>query len=194
MSGGPPSAPATRFPVAPRALHTPPPSTDSPAPSWTGPIVIGAITTVLTQLMVSVLAAVVPAAASCCCMFEAIPLGLIPAWLAVSRDPRLTPGQGFAVSFIAVGIGSLCVAVVASLELRSVDTTALRHELMQMIAQWAEASGQPMPEAERAARAEQLIGMRQYVPAVVATVLTVLAGITGMIGVRFARQRARIPR
>lgn len=81
-----------------------------PAPSWTWPILIGAGATVLLHLPVLrehllwvVLAASFGLTGGFC--------GLLPAWLAMRKDPQPGLRSGFAVAFIAVGSGALLLAL-----------------------------------------------------------------------------------
>jgi len=95
-----------------RAVKPAPASSVSalPAPSWTWPIVLGAGATVLLHLPVLrenllwvALAASFGLTGGFC--------GLLPAWLALRKDPNPGLRSGFAVAFIAVGSGALLLAL-----------------------------------------------------------------------------------
>jgi hypothetical protein len=83
-------------------------------PSWRWPIALGALATVVLHLPVlweNVLWVAV------CGSFglTGVLCGVMPAWIAMRRDPEPALGSGFAVSFIAVGTGSLSLAIVTLL-------------------------------------------------------------------------------
>lgn len=81
----------------------------APQPSWRIPLAVGAALTILLHaplvyeplLWVAVAASFGVTGAVC---------GLLPAWLALRRDPEPRLGSGFAAGFIAVGIGALGLA------------------------------------------------------------------------------------
>jgi hypothetical protein len=50
-----------------------------------------------------------------CCGCSGIPVGFVPAALAVRRDPWMGAGAGFAVAFLATGLGAIAVAAVTVL-------------------------------------------------------------------------------
>jgi hypothetical protein len=89
---------------------TPAPAAVLRQPSWFWPITIGAAATLLLHLPVlseHLLWVVL------CSLFGVTGMvsGLLPAWLALRRDPTPTLGSGFAVAFTAVGLGVCALAV-----------------------------------------------------------------------------------
>lgn len=84
---------------------------DPAPPSWRWPIALGAIMTVVLHAPVlweNVLWVAVCGSFGITGLF----CGVIPAWLAMRRDPEPTLGSGFAVSFIAIGSGAVSLAIV----------------------------------------------------------------------------------
>jgi hypothetical protein len=153
--------------------------------SWLPPIVIGALVTYAgSALLIWAMFAGLPGVgvvAQCACTLAFVPFGAIPAWLTFRRDPALTPGQGFAVAFIAVGLGSVlwAGARIASSEVPRLDTPAIREAI--------ERSQEELPADERAS-AEQidatirfLEAVWPYVPAILALLLTVFGGLSGLV-------------
>ena len=56
------------------------PSRSAPPPSWLGPIAIGSVATLLAQYLMVVLPMVAPfleVVVPCCCLVEALPLGVL---------------------------------------------------------------------------------------------------------------------
>jgi len=90
---------------------TPAPATPvPPLPSWRWPIALGALSTLVLHLPVlweNLLWVALCASFGVTGMF----CGVLPAWIALRRDPQPTLGSGFAVSFIATGIGAVSLAV-----------------------------------------------------------------------------------
>ena len=81
-----------------------------PLPSWHWPIAFGAAGTVVLHMPVlweNLLWVALCASFGVTGMF----CGVLPAWLALRRDPQPTLGSGFAVSFIAVGLGAISLAI-----------------------------------------------------------------------------------
>jgi hypothetical protein len=162
-------------------------------PTWTVPILFGASATfVLTGLltfMMSTPNAGVRLTACCCCGAAFIPYGLIPALVAMRRDPTLTTAQGFAVSFIAVGIGMVVWAgmIVLSGETPSVDPAVLRQQLVDYQKDLPE--DQKSTAEELDAMVDFTIGLLPYVPVIVATGMTLLAGLAGMLFTSITRPR-----
>lgn len=80
-----------------------------PPPSWFWPITLGAAVTLVLHLPVlseHLLWIVL------CSLFGVTGMvsGVLPAWLALRRDPAPTLGSGFAVAFTAVGLGVCALA------------------------------------------------------------------------------------
>ncbi len=163
-------------------------------PSWLPPIAIGALATAAgTMLLLGLVFSGIPSAstpAQCCCSIAFVPFGALPAWLAFRRDRRLTPGQGFAVAFIAVGLGSVLWAgsMVLTHGMPEFDAAGLRKTL--------EEQEQKKPENERVPQeqVDRVIAFMQqvwsFVPAVVALLLTVFGGLSGLITASILRSRA----
>ena len=107
----PPPLPRERMPAAPR-------------PSWALPIACGAAATCLftwpalhdNLLWVPV-----------CCTAPLFggAIGMVPAALALRREPSLGAGSGFAVAFIAVGLGSVPMVAATLLRGFTVDESAI---------------------------------------------------------------------
>ena len=92
------------------------------------PIAVTAMVTVLVQWVPFLFAGIAPqlaCATTCCCGVGWIPVGVLAALLVMQRDPLITPGQGFSVSFIATGIGSVVSAIFWILQLQSADPDVL---------------------------------------------------------------------
>lgn len=110
---------------------TPAPVAPSPPPSWFWPIALGALGTVLLHAPVlweNLLWVVL------CSLFGVTGMicGVLPAWLALRRDPAPTLAGGFAVAFIAVGTGVLVLALttlVQGFEIPAADEALWREEL-----------------------------------------------------------------
>jgi hypothetical protein len=160
-----------------------------PQPSWAVPIAFGALFTFVLQALIAVGQAVpvVQFAACCCCAVGFVPSGFVPAFLAARRDPHLTAGQGFAVSFIAVGIGTIAWAVIGALSVSSQDPQLIRDAVMA--AQEGLPADQRLEQEELDALTDFLRAVLPFVPAVQAAVTTVFAGIAGMLSVGFAKRR-----
>lgn len=166
-----------------------------PTPSWAVPIAAGAFGTFVLLLLFgigqTVPQASVALTSACCCAAGFLPYGFLPAWIATRRDPRLTPGQGFAVAFIGVGLGTVVWAVLNTPSFQQVDPALLR--------EWFETAQEGMPVEQRRSKEEidQMFettrALIPYVPAIYATVTTLLAGFVGMLTVRIVRGRARPP-
>lgn len=92
---------------------TPPPlprAKIAAAPSWKVPIAVGAVLTLMLHgpvLNENLLWVALCASFGITGMF----CGIVPAWLALRRDPAPTMGNGFAVAFISVGVGAVALAM-----------------------------------------------------------------------------------
>lgn len=158
----------------------------APAPSWFAPIAIGALATFLLHS----LALVVPVfwLASCCCGATGVPVGFLPAFLAIRQDPDLSPGQGFAVSFIATGIGSLGVAFLVMVVLGWNMTPEDRDRIRQFFEREQQLSPQEIDQAVEITG--QLI---QFMPLIASGMVIVAGGLTGLVTGLLMRRRALPP-
>jgi len=161
-------------------------------PSWTVPILVGALATLTTFGLGLLASQVLPMLGCACCCGSFLPLGAISAWLAAKRAPRLTVGQGFTVAFIAVGAGAVAVAAMATWQIleTGVDVTVLEEQLRSM-PENAELSDEQIRQFSETV--QQVI---PYVPVVLAALQALLAGLCGMITVSIlqgSRSRDRHP-
>jgi hypothetical protein len=155
--------------------------------SWRLPILAGAMTTAGLMLLVSLLPKLGTlgfAASACVCCGALLPVGYLPAAIAFRADPTLTRGQGFAVSFIGVGIGVLVVTIQQILQLQDLDPAALDRDLRPQIEELLRQTGgkEPAPEEIEAA-IESMRKVIRYAPVAFAAFLTVVAGFVGMLTV-----------
>jgi hypothetical protein len=155
--------------------------------SWRLPILAGALTTASLMLLVDLLRelgtpGLVAGACVCCGML--LPVGYLPAAIAFRADPTLTRAQGFAVAFIAVGIGTLVVTIQQVLRLQDLDLAALDRQLRPQIEELLRQTGgkEPAPEEIEAA-VESMRRVVHYAPVAFAAFLTVVAGFVGMLTV-----------
>ena len=174
-----------------------PPARAEPPPSWLPPIAMGATFALFAQLAPLVVADLVPAvqvALCCCCAAQPVPIGVLPAWLAARRDRRLTPGQGFAVAFIAAGLGSVTVAFVQFMAIRGTDTEAWRESFVSALNKAREAGGgSELTREQVESLADSLVEFLPLFPAIVATLITLLAALVGMVTVRVMRRGEPAP-
>ncbi|MFO1053491.1 MAG: hypothetical protein U1F36_14860 [Planctomycetota bacterium] len=162
-------------------------------PSWARPIVFGALHVVLVMLLLGSAMSMdggAPTALSACCAFAFLPFGFLPAWLALRRDPLLSTGQGFAVSFIAVGLGISLWAVPMILSAPTPDPRTIRKAVVEWQKTVPEDSRMEADEVDRTVR--MAVQVLPYLPALHAVWTTVLAGFVGMMTVARAR-RAQLP-
>jgi hypothetical protein len=158
---------------------------------WGSPIAAGAAFAFAAWMVVSLLLGLAQDGAliaPCCCCGRIPLIGFVPAMLLLRRDARLTPGQGFAVSFIAVGIAELAIAAVAVL---FGPMPSLPSQVVEMI----EASGREagLSEAEVREQVEMLESLLPYVPILAAAFATLCAGVVGAATVALLRRRAGEP-
>ncbi len=167
-------------------------------PSWLMPIAVTAMATVLVQWIPFLLAGIVPQLACgtmCCCGIGWVPIGALAALLVMQRDPMITPGQGFAVSFIASGIGSLLSAVFWVVQLHSADPAVLEQDMREIL----DESNRQLDPAQRLSADQiddtvaSMVDALPYVPVIMAIVYTALAGVAGLFTVLLLRRRARLP-
>lgn len=135
-----------------------------------------------------------PTSCCCCCPLEVVPLGVLPAMLMLRRDPALTPGQGFAVSFIANGIGSIVLAVSDLVRFDGQARDALIADFRQQLERLNERAEQKLTAEQMDDLVNAMAAIQPYVPVVFAAVFTVLAGMCGLFAVDFLRRRRALPR
>lgn len=166
---------------------------DEGRPSWAIPILVGSLVSFLGHSVFTYASSGNEAVslASCCCV---IPVGFVPyaaltVLLALRRDPSLTPGQGFTVSFIAVGLG---LAIWGGLTGMNADPvaieTVLRDSMHEQILS-NPGSGLTLEEADELAAS--MASFAPYGALVVALVSALLAGVVGLMVVSFANGRRR---
>jgi len=155
------------------------PSLDSPTTSWFKPIFVGA-------LFAAIGFATVTMVTPCCCGAAVLPAAVLPALIAWRDDTRMKPGHGFAVSFIAVGIGAILVATPMAFEFRKFDAEELRATLRE---QAAKSMGPDVSAADIDVAVEAMATIWPYTPLVGAVVLTVMAGLLGLVTVAMLRRR-----
>lgn len=91
-----------------------------PQPSWFVPVAVGALFTMVLH-GIAVHRNETWWFLCLTCGASGTPAGLLPAWLALRREPHLGAASGFAVAFIATGIGAACCAVLSWLRGFSFD-------------------------------------------------------------------------
>ncbi len=168
-------------------------------PSWVLPILAGAGGTILWQLIFSTvpdtyLAPNIAELVSCCgsCGFPIV-LGFLPALIASSRDPGLRPGEGFTVSFIAVGAGVLVMLVVLYMQ---TSIPEMRQRAADGLRQSLDLWMQEQPDLDLDEKAKEdaiaLVGsVAPYMPLGIGLVAALLSGVCGMISVIVMRGRRR---
>ncbi len=168
--------------------------TQAPPPSWAMPIAAGAA---LSFIATSVLFLVshlhgALSVASCCCLLPMswLPYGGFTALVARQRDPFLTPGQGFTVSFIGVGLGTILFAAIAS---QTIDPGLVEESAREAVEQSIASSGTPMTDEEKEAMIDTVVETAPFVPMIFAVVDTVMAGFAGMLIVLMLRRREAGP-
>lgn len=168
-------------------MHPPDPHS---TPSWLVPIVTGAVVTFAGLFVLGRVAldtqGPLSVATGCCCVLSFVPFGALPAWVAARRDPLLTAGHGFAVAFIAVGLGALVWAGLEATYGAEIDPEEVRR---QMVEQAPPDSTLSEEEIQRVA--DCVVAAFPYMPAVAASVTTLLAGFVGMMTVGLAKRRDR---
>lgn len=160
------------------------------------PILFGAavafLTTALLGLLTSIPNAAANFAACCCCAGTFVPFGVVPSIVALRRDPGLSVAQGFAVSFIAVGVGMIAWTVVVTMSGgRNVDETELRRLFEE--AQQQMPADNRWTEQELDAAVASAAGILPYVPVLAAAIVTLLSGLIGSLTVAMLRPRHRHP-
>ena len=164
---------------------TPPYLAPSP-PSWMPAIAAGALCTGFTGILGQLLTGT----SCCCCPLHVVPLGVLPAVWMLRRDPALTPGQGFAVSFIANGLGAIASAITELLLNADPQKRATMHaDAQRYLEELSRNSKQPMTPDEMADRLAVIDGILPYLPVVYAAIFTVIAGMCGLFAVGMLRRR-----
>lgn len=151
-----------------------------PRPSWFVPILSGVLATIL--LHSPVLWVDMAWLALCCTLgCSGAPVGAVPALLALRADPHLGPASGFSVAFIAVGIGSILLAIVAVVgwELDPVVLDNVRTEL--------KADGYTQEEVDEAV--EGLKDVSRYFPIVAAGLMALMGGLAGALAAAIVGRR-----
>lgn len=155
-------------------------------PSWILPIVAGALTTALLHGAVLWEPTLwLPVLGACGC--SASPIGLLPAGLALRRDPQMGAAAGFAVAFIAVGLGAIALTTITLLHGFEVTPETERA--------WRESL---LAAEYESADIERLIGALHdsggTLPVLAATLLAVAGGVSGAaLGALAARRSRRAP-
>ena len=158
------------------------------------PIAVGALATFVLHSI----ALAVPefwTLACCSCGLSGAPVGFLPAILARRQDPTIGPAQGFAVSFISVGIGALVVVFVTMVlqgwEVPPESFQALRESLEE----WNRERplDQKLTEAEIEETIEFTRNFAQYVPLINSGMIIVVGGLTGLISVALMGRSAPPP-
>ena len=103
---------------------TPLPPAAPPSRSWALPIAAGATLTFALHAP-ALLDHLFWLPMCCCAGLTAAPVGLLPAGLALRRDPYMGAASGFAVAFIGVGLGAVALAAVTLLQGFDLGTEAL---------------------------------------------------------------------
>lgn len=171
---------------------TSPPAGRAPSPSWTVPIAVGALQALIVLWLVFGLLAPLAGAefggaSLCVCAVFMLPLGIVPATSARRRDPSLVPAQGFAIAFIAIGIGSVLWAGPAIAAGSPPDARTVRSAIFE--------AQERLPEDQRLSTevidglVATIVDLAPYMPAIVATIVTLVAGFVGMLAVAFRTRR-----
>jgi len=176
----PPGPPPGQYPPNPYAQY------QGPRPSWTVPVVAGAFATVLLHSWLLINPQWwVPA----CCLVcvTGIPVGFVPAVLATRRDPFMGAGSGFAVAFLAVGLGATALAIAAFAQGFQVSAGTL--DLIEQ--QLRKDPKHTDADVANAVQALQQAG--PFLPVVAAGLLSLSGGVAGAIVAAFAGRRPRYP-
>ena len=167
------------------------PRTDELRPSWTGPILLTSLATVLVHLFVGVLGAQLGSISFCVCCGLLIPIGFLPIAMVAPRDPQFTPRDGFVLGFLAVGAGATLFAAWHVYQWHGVDVGNLEREIREGLRQVQD----PLPPDQRWSAEEldqivgALLGMAPYFGVLIAVVETVVAAFVGMVATVLIRRR-----
>lgn len=172
---------------------TPHDSPGTSAPSWSLPIVLGALLVVIGLTLAAAAMGsgqtMLAGGGLCCCALAFTPFGIFPAWLGRRRDPHLTPGQAFSLAFITVGLGSVLWAAPNILQGQTPDRTAVRRHLVDLQKDVPEENRRSSEDLDTAA--DFIVAWMPYLPAIHAVVTTLLAAFVGMLTVARMAARAR---
>ena len=170
------------------------PRLPEPSPSWVVPIASGALATFVLHSF-SLLNPGLWGLTCCTCGLSGVPVGFLPAFLARRQDPQLGPVQGFAVSFIATGIGALALAFLVM----GVMGWEIPPEWPETIREGFSEANRDLPPDEQLSPEEiedvvQLIGQGlQLLPVIASGMVIVMGGLTGLITVSLMGRRAPPP-
>lgn len=164
---------------------------DEPHASWAMPIAIGAVLTVITFVLLRLIASLsdIGAMASCCCLGPTsfAPIGFLTTVWARRRDAFLTPGQAFAIVFIGVGLGSVVLAGVSAM---TMDRAALELGLRDAL----EAAAADRPDValstdEREEAIALMMAIAPYSPLLMAAWQTLAAALVGLFTASLSQRR-----
>ena len=175
----PPGPPPGQYPPNPYAQY------QAPRPSWTVPVLAGAFATILlhSPLLIDSQLWLLATCLVCC---TGIPVGFVPAILATRRDPWMGAGSGFAVAFLAVGLGATALAIAAF---------AQGYQLSPATLEYLEESlrSQKKPDADIAKQMQALQQAAPFFPVVAAGLLSLSGGVSGAIVAALVGRRPRHP-
>ena len=170
---------------------------DQPRASWLAPIALGALTTIAFCIGLPLLATLVPGAAGGCVFCCALPLapallGYVPVAVALRRDPALSVGQGFALAFIAVGLGAVVAAIAGVAAVQAIDPSEIRDFVDRTVEQMPAEERSNFPPERVAEVKDVAVDALPYVPVMLAALLTLCAGLAGLVLTAVLR-RAPVP-
>lgn len=162
---------------------------DPPRSSWAGPILIGALVTMALHSP-ALWASMAWLAMCLTCGCSGLPVGAVPALLALRNDPRLGAASGFAVAFISVGLGGI---VLAGISFADWDPTTfeLRGEFEQSFRARLQEEG--YTEAEVDQMIEDLESRSRFVPVITAGLMALMGGLAGALAAAIVGRRQRPP-
>jgi hypothetical protein len=177
----PPLPPSGQYPPNPWAQYP----QQAPRPSWTVPVLVGAFATILLHSPVLIDTQWwLPA----CCLVcvTGVPVGFVPALLATRRDPWMGAGSGFAVAFLAVGLGATALAIAAFAQGFHISPKTLDFLEEQM-------RKESRSDADIQNALQALQQAAPFIPVVCAGLLALSGGVSGAIVAAFAGRRPRHP-
>lgn len=155
-------------------------------PSWTVPVLVGALATLLLHSPLLVQDQFwIPLCCTLGC--SGVPVGFVPAFLASRRDPWLGPGAGFAVSFLAVGLGAVVLAGVTMVRGFGIDPQVLDAIADQL------RSDRQLTEEEVQRSLQATEDFARFFPVLGASFVAISAGVCGAVVGAFAGRRHRHP-
>lgn len=124
-----------------------------------------------------------------CCLFgcTGVPVGFIPALMATRRDPWMGAGSGFAVAFLAVGLGAAAMAIAAFARRFTISA-----EFLEQLRETMRKDGN-LSDADITRALDALQDAAPFVPVVSAGLLALSAGVCGAIVAALAGRRPRHP-